>query len=550
MINGHDFYNVMSAMVPLYVAMIVAYAAVRWWKILTAEQCSGISRFVASFAVPLLSFHFISANNPYKMNLLFVAADTLQKLIIIALLGAWAAVFRSRGDIAGASPLEWAITAFSLATLPNTLVMGIPLLVAMYGESSGAGGLMVQVVVPQCIVWYTLLLCLFEFRGAKTLISRNFPDTAVSIAAITVESDVASLDGHQDPLETESHVGTDGRLHVTIRRSMSSALAGAEIFSVSSGGTPSRVFGAVELYSDHSSVGPMTPRPSMKRMGTDSGRYGYSEFGRRSLKKSRSGYSQLGREMHMFRWSTRESPATEISVFGGGRLAAVERFSHSVVDGAKEVRLTTTHRSGAKEDDRRENAGGVVRGGGGGEEGGGGGEEAAAAGKQMPAASVMTKLILVMVWRKLIRNPNMYASIIGLVWSLISYRWNVEMPKIIANSISILSNTGLGMAMFSLGLFMALQPKLIACGNRLALFSMVLRFIVGPAVAALSSVALGIRGNLLKISIVQAALPLGIVPFVFAKEYNNHPTVLSTGVIFGMLVALPIDLLYYILLEL
>jgi len=27
----------------------------------------------------------------------------------------------------------------------------------------------------------------------------------------------------------------------------------------------------------------------------------------------------------------------------------------------------------------------------------------------------------------------------------------------------------------------------------------------------------------------QAALPQGIVPFVFAKEYNVHPDILSTG---------------------
>jgi auxin efflux carrier family len=43
-------------------------------------------------------------------------------------------------------------------------------------------------------------------------------------------------------------------------------------------------------------------------------------------------------------------------------------------------------------------------------------------GKQMPPASVMTRLILIMVWRKLIRNPNTYSSLIGLVWSLIAFR--------------------------------------------------------------------------------------------------------------------------------
>lgn len=122
------------------------------------------------------------------------------------------------------------------------------------------------------------------------------------------------------------------------------------------------------------------------------------------------------------------------------------------------------------------------------------------------------------------------------------------MPAIVAKSISILSDAGLGMAMFSLGLFMALQPKIISCGNSVATFTMAVRFLVGPAVMAATSVAIGLKGVLLHVAIVQAALPQGIVPFVFAKEYNLHPQILSTGVIFGMLIALPITLLYYILL--
>ncbi|XLR44887.1 hypothetical protein S83_029547, partial [Arachis hypogaea] len=114
--------------------------------------------------------------------------------------------------------------------------------------------------------------------------------------------------------------------------------------------------------------------------------------------------------------------------------------------------------------------------------------------------------------------------------------WNVVMPTIVAKSISILSDAGLGMTMFSLGLFMALQPKIIACGNTVASFAMAVRFLTGPAVMAVASVV--------------AALPQGIVPFVFAKEYNIHPDILITGVIFGMLIALPITLVYYILLGL
>lgn len=44
--------------------------------------------------------------------------------------------------------------------------------------------------------------------------------------------------------------------------------------------------------------------------------------------------------------------------------------------------------------------------------------------KTMPPTSVMTRLILIMVWRKLIRNPNTYSSLIGLTWSLVSFRYS------------------------------------------------------------------------------------------------------------------------------
>ena len=151
MITALDLYHVLTAVVPLYVAMTLAYGSVRWWRIFTPDQCSGINRFVALFAVPLLSFHFISTNNPFAMNLRFLAADTLQKVAVLALLALASRVFSSSRFLG----LDWSITLFSLSTLPNTLVMGIPLLRGMYGggaassssASTDAGTLMVQVVV-------------------------------------------------------------------------------------------------------------------------------------------------------------------------------------------------------------------------------------------------------------------------------------------------------------------------------------------------------------------------------------------------------------------
>ena len=131
MITAADFYDVMSAMVPLYVAMLLGYASVRWWSIFSAVQCSGINRFVAIFAIPVLSFTFISRNDPYEMDGRFILADSASKLVVLAGLAVWTGL-RSNNN-KNSRGFDWAITLFSVSTLLNTLVMGIPLLEAMYG---------------------------------------------------------------------------------------------------------------------------------------------------------------------------------------------------------------------------------------------------------------------------------------------------------------------------------------------------------------------------------------------------------------------------------
>ncbi|KAL2895845.1 putative auxin efflux carrier component 1c [Bienertia sinuspersici] len=541
MISLKDLYKVLSQIIPLYVAMILAYGSVKWWKIFSPDQCSGINRFVALFAVPLLSFHFISSNNPYAMNYLFIAADTLQKIIVLVILFLWYKL-SSRGS------LEWSITLFSLSTLPNTLVMGIPLLGGMYGESSSS--LMVQIVVLQCIIWYTLLLFLFEYRGAKMLISEQFPDnTAALIESIKVDSDVMSFDG-REVLETETEVSEDGKLHVKISKSTSiksgdflsknnsygnnnnnnndlsptpSNMSSVEIYSLpSSKGVPSffetdgfhsfmhgdnnksswsnnngslRTSSVRNLKFDEEKESRSTNKDFSRRfVGVQGGGYRgpssaaifspalgpVSTFAEKKKKGNNGGmkdvrlfvknYDDYGKdELNL---GDNKAHGLEPEIEGGPMLS--KHCSRSVAEAQPETEAQNEPKSTA-----------------------------------MAPARVMTKLVLIMIWRKLIRNPNTYSSIIGLAWSLISFRWHVKMPVIVANSIKILSDAGLGMAM--------------------AAYATVVRFIVGPATMAAASAAVGLKGTLLKIAIVQATLPQGIVPFVFAKEYNVHPQILSTA---------------------
>ncbi|KAJ6926858.1 PIN13 [Populus alba x Populus x berolinensis] len=355
MISAADVYHVVTATVPLYFAMILAYISVKWWKLFTPDQCAGINKFVAKFSIPLLSFQVISGINPYKMNLKLIFADFLQKLLALLVLTALAKI-SSRGR------LNWIITGLSLSTLPNTLILGIPLLRAMYGAE--AEPLLSQIVGLQSLIWYNLLLFLFELNATK-------------------EATVA--------------------------------------------------------------------------------------------------------------------PSSEST----GDLEALQEAQH-------------------KEDE----------------------------GVQRRTRKVKAMVILLTVVRKLMSNPNFYATLVALIWASIHSRWRVNLPDIVDKSVRILSTGGLGMAMFSLGLFMASRPSIIACGIRMAMVAMAMKFIVGPALMAVASIAVGLKGTVLKVAIVQAALPQGIVPFVFAKEYNVHPDTLSTGVIFGMLISMPIALAYYSLLAL
>lgn len=158
MISPSDIYHAVAATAPLYVAMILAYISVKWWNLFTPDQCSGINKFVAKFSIPLLSFQVISTNNPYKMNLKLIFSDLLQKLLAFVLLMIVYSI-NSKGNS------KWIITGFSLSTLPNTLILGIPLLSAMYGDEASLH--LGQIVFLQSIIWYNLLLLFFELNATK-----------------------------------------------------------------------------------------------------------------------------------------------------------------------------------------------------------------------------------------------------------------------------------------------------------------------------------------------------------------------------------------------
>lgn len=159
MIGWEDIYKVVVAMAPLYVALILGYGSVKWWNIFTREQCDAINHLVSFFTLPLFTVEFTTHIDPFQMNYLFIGGDAISKLIIVVVLAFWAKC-SSKGSYC------WSITNFSLCTLTNSLVVGVPLLKAMYGQLGV--DLVVQGSVIQAIVWLTSLLFVLEFRRTCT----------------------------------------------------------------------------------------------------------------------------------------------------------------------------------------------------------------------------------------------------------------------------------------------------------------------------------------------------------------------------------------------
>ena len=67
---------------------------------------------------------------------------------------------------------------------------------------------------------------------------------------------------------------------------------------------------------------------------------------------------------------------------------------------------------------------------------------------------------------------------------------------------------------------MALQEKAIACGPSLTMLGMVLRFIAGPAATTLGAFAMGLRGNVLRLAIIQVSTYV-VITYIYFSHINT-----------------------------
>lgn len=66
------------------------------------------------------------------------------------------------------------------------------------------------------------------------------------------------------------------------------------------------------------------------------------------------------------------------------------------------------------------------------------------------------------------------------------------------------------MIIYFSGTFIARQSRFVPCGYTVASLSMLLKFLIGPVIMLLASLAIGMHGTLLHIAVVQASRPTAL----------------------------------------
>eukprot|EP00899_Mesostigma_viride_P005437 jgi/Mesvir1/14895/Mv05498-RA.3 len=172
-ISKEEIYNCFAVIVPLYLTILVGWLFSRYQK-MTKVQLSGIQTFIMSLAVPAVVFQLLSKSNLYTADYSVVLADTLYKVALGVGLWVWyfflaprTSWMRRHGT--DDDKLGGFLWSFNVATLPNTLIIGVPLISAMYGKESETT--MILIVVAQTSIQVVFLVVLYELR--KVLVQQR-----------------------------------------------------------------------------------------------------------------------------------------------------------------------------------------------------------------------------------------------------------------------------------------------------------------------------------------------------------------------------------------
>ncbi|KAG6541538.1 hypothetical protein Mapa_017060 [Marchantia paleacea] len=159
------------------------------------------------------------------------------------------------------------------------------------------------------------------------------------------------------------------------------------------------------------------------------------------------------------------------------------------------------------------------------------------------------KIVAFKVVNRVKYAPLLYTSSIGFIYSLFAFKYNWTMPYTVITPIEMIAKGAIAISVVTMALTWYQSGRLVSCGYKRMFYGWFIRFLVGPVIMVLTSLAFGLKGISFEFSVLQAALPVGLVSFVLAKEYKLDVEVFSTAVITQLVIFLPIVVVYFFILQ-
>ncbi len=153
--------------------------------------------------------------------------------------------------------------------------------------------------------------------------------------------------------------------------------------------------------------------------------------------------------------------------------------------------------------------------------------------KSQVKGSMATRLVK-NLGRALSINPYLPAIAIGVAASAFA----LPIPSILAKTMGYLSDTVMGLALFSVGLGLALRPVGRVSQAAPAVLSMVVaKLAIHPAIIAVLAWAFGFEGLEFKVIVAMGAMPVAVNAFIFVSRYGKGDHRVSAAILVSTLLS-------------
>lgn len=132
-----------------------------------------------------------------------------------------------------------------------------------------------------------------------------------------------------------------------------------------------------------------------------------------------------------------------------------------------------------------------------------------------------------MNWRKIIFNPGIIGVVVGLfvftspLYMTFGETVGIRLPGLVLDALSAVSALNLPLPMLIVGFYLGKADLLAAFRDGMSWLCIAVRLLAFPLILLLVLWGMGVRGNVLTVSVIGASAPVGATATIFAAKFDR-----------------------------